>query len=103
MILQNKLKFLELNRSYIATSSFLKITHISDQLVEIGEKVANENFVNMALNGFPSWSKPFVKGIWILENLPNFKKLWDDCIHGQTQIQWKRKKKGDDDNLTLIS
>jgi hypothetical protein len=56
----------------------------------------------MALNGFlVSW-EPFVKGICALENLPNFKRLWNDCIWEETWMESKASKKGGDRNLALF-
>jgi hypothetical protein len=43
----------------------------------------------MALNGFPTSREPFVKGICTRENLPNLERLWDYCIHEETQMDSK--------------
>jgi hypothetical protein len=56
----------------------------------------------MALNGFPASWEPFVKGICARENLPNFERLWDDCIQEETQMESKANKKGGDENLALF-
>jgi hypothetical protein len=58
----------------------MKVTQVHDQLAANGEKVVDEELVNMALNGFPASCKPFVKGICAQEHLPNFERLWDDCF-----------------------
>jgi hypothetical protein len=42
----------------------MKVTQIRDQLATIGDKVANAELLNMALNGFPTSWEPFVKGIY---------------------------------------
>jgi hypothetical protein len=69
-----------MTRSDIVTSYLMKITQIHDQLAAVGEKVEDEELVNMGLNGFPASWGPFVRGIWAWENLPDFERLWDDCI-----------------------
>jgi len=56
----------------------------------------------MELNGFPASWEPFVKGICAHENLPEFQKIWDDCIHEETQMESKANRKGSEKNLSLI-
>jgi hypothetical protein len=80
MILRNKLRSLVTSRSDTTNSYLMKVTHVHDQLATVGEKVANAKLVNMAFKGFPTSWEPFVKGICARENLPNFERLWDDCI-----------------------
>ena len=50
----------------------MRITHICDQLVAIGEKVLDIELVNVALNGFLKSLDPFVKGVVAQEYLPNW-------------------------------
>jgi hypothetical protein len=102
MILQNKLKSIEMTRSDTITSYLVKVTQIHDQLAAVGEKIADAEQVNMALNGFPGSWEPFVKGICAHENLPKFERIWDDCIQEETQMESKAGKKDGDDNLGLI-
>jgi hypothetical protein len=68
--LRNKLRSIEMTKSNTITSYLMKITQICDQLVAVGEKVVDEELVNMALNGFLTSWEPFVKGICARENLP---------------------------------
>ena len=57
----------------------------------------------MALNGFPTSWEPFVKGICACEHLPNFERLWDDCIQEKTRMESKgANEKGGDENLALF-
>jgi hypothetical protein len=95
MILQNKLKSMEMSSSDTVSSYLMKITQIRDQLCTIvGEKVDDAELVNMALNGFPTSWEPFVKGMCAHENLPDFQMLWDDCIQEETLMESKANKKG---------
>jgi hypothetical protein len=56
MILQNKLRSIDMTKSDSVTSYLMKVTQVRNQLVVVGEKVADEELVNMALNGFlASW------------------------------------------------
>jgi hypothetical protein len=84
------------------TIYLMKVMRIRDQLAAVGEKIADAELVNMALNGFPTSWEPFVKGICARENLPKFERLWDDCIQEETWMESKADKKGGDDNLALI-
>jgi hypothetical protein len=102
MILRNKLRSIEMTRSDSVTSYLMKVMQICDQLATVGEKVADAELVNMALNGFPTSWEPFVKGICARENLPNFERLWDDYIQEETQMESKANKKGGDENLALF-
>jgi hypothetical protein len=101
MILRNKPKSIEMTRSDSITSYLMKVTQIRDQFATVGEKVADVELVNMALNGFPTSWEPFVKGICAHENIPNFEMLWIDCIQEETRMESKASK-GVDENLALF-
>jgi hypothetical protein len=60
--------------------------------------------VNVALNGFTKSWEPFVKGICTWEKLPNWERLWDDCIQEEAWEESKANKQGDgEENLALVS
>jgi hypothetical protein len=60
--------------------------------------------MNVALNGLPKSWEPFVKGVCTRENLPDWQRLWDDCIQEETREESKRNKQGSsDENLALVS
>jgi hypothetical protein len=61
MILWNKLRSIGMTRLDTITSYLMKITQIRDQLATVGEKVENAKFVNMALNGFPTYGNHLSK------------------------------------------
>jgi hypothetical protein len=69
------------------TSYLTKIKQIRDQLAAVGEKVEDAELVNMALNGFLASWEPFVKAICAREKLPDFERLWDDCIQEETRME----------------
>lgn len=56
----------------------------------------------MALNGFPTSWEPFAKVICARENIPNFERLYDDCIQEETWMESKANKNGGDKNLDLF-
>lgn len=63
--------------------------------------------INNVINCFESrkiqqW-ETFVQGVCACENLPNFERLWDDCIQEETQMESKADKNGDDENLALFN
>jgi hypothetical protein len=72
MILQNKLRYIEMIRSDTVTSYLMKAMQICDQLAVVGEKIKDAKLVNMALNGFPASWETIVEGICAHENLPSF-------------------------------
>ena len=80
MILRKKLRSIKMSRSYNVTTYFTRITQTHDQLASIGEKVVDVELVNVALNGFTKVWEPFFKGICAREKIPNWERLWDDCI-----------------------
>jgi hypothetical protein len=104
MILRNKLRSIQMSRSDNVTSYFMRITQTHDQLAAIGEKVDDVELVNVALNGFTKSWEPFVKGVCAREKLPNWERLWDDCIQEETREESKANRQGDgEENLALVS
>jgi hypothetical protein len=80
MILRNKLRSVQMSKSYNVPSYLMRITQICDQLAVVGEKVTDVELVDTTLNGFSKSWEPFVKGIRVWEKLPSFEKLWDNFI-----------------------
>jgi hypothetical protein len=104
MVLRNKLKSIYMSRFDNVTSYFMRITRTHDQLAAIGEKVDEAEVVNVALNGFTKSQEPFIKGVYARENLPDWQRLWDDCIQEETRKESKASKQGgSDDILAFVS
>jgi hypothetical protein len=80
MVLRNKLRSMQMSIYENVTSYFMRITQVHDQLPSIGEKMEDEDLVNVALNGLPRSWEPFVKGVSSQEHFPYWKRLWDACI-----------------------
>jgi hypothetical protein len=83
-------------------SYLMKVTQICDQLATIGEEIVDAELLNMTLNDLLMSWEPFVKGICACHNLPNFERLWDNCILEETQMELKANKKGGDKKLSLF-
>jgi hypothetical protein len=104
MALRNKLKFVQMSRSNNVTSYFMRITQVRDQLATIGEKMDDVGLVNVVMNGLRKSWEPFVKGVCAGENLPDWQRLWDDCIQEETREEFKSSKQGSsDENSVLVS
>jgi hypothetical protein len=104
MVLRNKLRSIQMSRSDNVTSYFMRITQTRDQLAAIGEKVDEAELVNVALNGFTKSWEPFVKGVCAWEKLPDWQRLWDDCIQEETWEESKASRQEDgEENLALVS
>jgi hypothetical protein len=66
--------------------------------------VLDAELVNVALNGFTKAWEPFIMGICAREHLPNWERLWDDCIQQETHTQASKQGGGSaDENLALVS
>jgi len=48
-----------------------KKVEVRHQLAAVGEKILETELVNMNLNGFPTSWGPFLKGIYVQENIPD--------------------------------
>jgi hypothetical protein len=60
--------------------------------------------MHVTLNGLPKSWEPFFKGFCARENIPYWKRLWDDYIQEETQEESKsRKNRGSEENLSLVS
>jgi hypothetical protein len=105
MVLRNKLRSVQMSRSNNVTNYLMRITQVCDQLATIGEKTKDAKLVNVALNGLPKSWEPFVKGVCAWENIPDWQRIWDDFIQGETRKEYKEGKQGDEEeeNLSLVS
>jgi len=85
MVLRNKLKLVQMYRLDNVTNYLVRITQVRDHIETIGEKNEDAKIMNVALNGLPKSWEPFVKGVCSLETIPNWQRLWDDCIQEETR------------------
>lgn len=93
-----------MTKSDNVTSYLRKITQICNQLAAVSEKAIDAKIVHVTLNGFPKSREPFVKGLCAQENIPKWKRLWDDCIQKEPREKSKANQQGgSDETLALVS
>ena len=80
MVLKEKLKAIKMNKSEGVVAYLTRITNVKDELVAIGETIADLELVSTTSQGFPKSWKVFVKRIIAREHLLGWDRLWDDCI-----------------------
>jgi hypothetical protein len=78
MVLREKLRSTKISKIDTVTSYLTGISHVCDDLLTIGEEVKDVELVRIALNEFLEKWAPFMKGFVAHENLPDWKRLWDD-------------------------
>ena len=88
-----------------ATKYLTKITSVRDELAAVGEIIAPTELVRIALNNLPKTWENFVDGIVARENLPNWERLWDDCIQNEIRKNHlgEAKQVEEDDNVALLA
>jgi hypothetical protein len=80
MVLINRLEYVQMSRSGNVTSYFMRITRVRDQLTTIGEKMDDLELANVTLNSLTKSWELFVQGVCARKKLPDWQRLWDDCI-----------------------
>ena len=86
MILWNKLRAIDMTKLNTVTNHLMKVAQIRDQHVAVGEKIADEELVNMAPKGFLALWETFVQKILAHGHLPSLETLWDDDIQEETRM-----------------
>jgi hypothetical protein len=80
MVMQEKLKGIQMLNSESVTSYLGRFTQIRDELAVV-EEIVDPNFlVRTALNGFSKPWGSFVRGIVAQELIPSWERLWDDFV-----------------------
>eukprot|EP00253_Pinus_taeda_P030320 PITA_30320 len=105
MVLKEKLKAIKMAKADSATTYLTKITSVRDELAVVGETIAHTELVRISLNGLPKTWENFVDGIVARENLPDWERLWDDCIQNEIIKNHigAAKQVEEDDNVTLLA
>ena len=83
IIPKEKLKAIRMGKIDSATTYLTKITSVRDELVAIGEIIAPNKLVRIALHSLPKTWESFVDGIVARENLLGWERLWDNCIQNE--------------------
>jgi hypothetical protein len=85
--LKHQLHIVRMTGEDTIVSYLMNITQIQDQLTTIGETMQDVELVNVALRGLPRSWEPFVQGICARDKLPDFDRLWKDCIQEETWLE----------------
>jgi hypothetical protein len=80
MVLQEKLRSIQMLNSESVTSYLGRFTQIRDELVVVGEIVDLYFLVRTTLNNFSKPWGSFVQGIVAREVMPSWERLWDDFV-----------------------
>jgi hypothetical protein len=85
MVLQDKLRSIQMLDSESVTSFLGRFTQIRDELAAVGEIVDPDFMVRTALNSFTKPWGSFVRGIVAREVMPTWERLWDDFVQEETR------------------
>jgi len=105
MVLKEKLKAIKMAKTNSARTYLTKITSVRDELAAAGEIIAPTELVRISLDGLPKTWENFVDGIVARENLPDWERLWDDCIQNEIRKNHlgAAKQVEEDDNVALLA
>jgi hypothetical protein len=83
MVLQDKLKSIQMLKTNLVTSYLGRFTQIRDELAMVREIVDPNFMVRTYLNNFSKPLVSFVQGIVFKEVMPNWERLWDDFVQDE--------------------
>jgi hypothetical protein len=86
MVLQDRLRSIQMLDSESVTSFLGRFTQIRDELAAVGEIVDPDFMVRTTLNNFTKPWGPFVRGIVAREVMPTWERLWDDFVQEETRL-----------------
>ena len=80
MALRDKMKAIRMKGFESVVVYLSRFTDVRDEIAAIGDAVAETELVRTALHGFPKSWEVFVEGIVAREHLPDWGRLWSDCV-----------------------
>ena len=80
MVLQERMCITKMSMGEGVVPYLTMLTHIMNDLGDVGFNIEDGDLVRIALNGFSKPWDTFVKGVVARENLPVWKRLWDDFV-----------------------
>ena len=83
MALRDKTKAIKMKGSKSVVTYLSRFIDVRDEIADIGETVAEIELVHITLHGFPKSWEVFVEGIVARENLPDWNRLWSDCVQNE--------------------
>lgn len=103
LALKYKLRNIWMSKGKPIITYLSKFTQVWDELVGVGEIVANNDLVSLALLD-KSWEN-FQDAVSGRENLPNWERLWGDCVQEEIR-RWTRAgvlvKTNDKENFAFV-
>ena len=104
MFLKEKSKAIKMKGFEGVVAYLTRVTNVRDELVAIGEIVAETKLVRTTLHGFPKSWDVFVEGIVARENLPGWDRMWSDYVHNEIRkSQNGTGKQKDEENVVLVA
>ena len=86
MVLQERMCNTKMAKGEGVVPYLTRITQIRDELGVVASKTNHEELFWIALNGFSKPWGTFVKGVVAREKLPDWQRLWDDCVQKETRM-----------------
>ena len=83
MVLRDKMKAIRMKGPKSVVTYLSRFTDVRDELAAIGETVAETELVRTMLHGFPKSWEVFIEGIVASEHLPDWNRLWSDCVQNE--------------------
>ena len=77
------MKAIRMKGSESVVTYLSRFTDVRDELAAIGETVAETELVRTVLHGFSKSWEVFVEGIVAREHLPDWNRLWSDCVQNE--------------------
>jgi len=78
--LKDKLRNIQMSKGEPIIMYLSKFTQVWDQLVGVGDTIADKDLVSLALMGLHKSWENFQDIVSGKENLPNWERLWGDCV-----------------------
>ena len=104
MVLREKLKAIKMTKSEGVVAYLTHITNVGDELAAIGDTIAPTQLVRLSIQGLPKAWKTFADGIIARERLPDWERLWNDCVQNEIRKGYSVAVKDDDEeNVTLAA
>ena len=94
MTLRTQLKMVKMEKLENIQSYLSRVSQIKEQIHAIGDMVEEVEVVMTTLNGLPRSWESFIQGVCSRRKMPEFNKLWEDCIPEEPRIVVRDEKLG---------
>ena len=104
MVLREKLKAIKMTKFERVVAYLTRITNVRDELATIGDTVVPTELVRIAIQGLPKAWETFANGIIAREHLPDWERLWNDCVQNEIQKGYSMAVRDDEEeNVALVA